>query len=122
MKTEYANENQLQAACYSWWNTHFRRVTCLFSVPNGGTRNPKEAMNLTATGLLAGVYDLILLSPDGRVAFIELKNGPQQLRPKQKLFKARAEALGHHLYQANSLLEFQTAVCQEIGVTLIAYL
>ena len=43
-----------------------------FSVPNGGTRNKKEAQTLKQTGLLKGVSDLVILT-DNKVIFLELK-------------------------------------------------
>ena len=44
-----------------------------FSVPNGGSRNKLEAINLKRAGVLAGVADIVILPPEGRCVFVELK-------------------------------------------------
>jgi len=43
-----------------------------FSIPNGGTRNKKEAQTLKQTGLLKGASDLVILT-DNKIIFLELK-------------------------------------------------
>lgn len=69
----------------------------VFAVPNGGTRNYREAHNLRLQGVMAGVSDLILLLPQGKTYFIELKNlnGKGRQSPAQRDFEAQVELLGH---------------------------
>lgn len=67
-----------------------------FAVPNGGYRHKTEAARLKATGVRAGVPDLVVLIPamgplDGirgakskpRTLFLELKAGKNKLQPSQ---------------------------------------
>lgn len=50
----------------------FYPTALIFSVPNGGARSAATAGILKATGVMAGVSDLILLY-NGRAFFIEVK-------------------------------------------------
>lgn len=67
----------------------------VFAVPNGGSRNLKEAVNLKAQGVLAGVSDLIILLP-GKVYFVELKNpnGKGRQSPAQREFEEAVKGYG----------------------------
>jgi hypothetical protein len=77
------SEDQLQSDCYQWaWNNFPNTRRLLFSVPNGGTRNTREAMKLKATGLTAGVADLLFLWYGKTFAF-ELKVGTNKQSPSQ---------------------------------------
>lgn len=53
----------------------FYRGVIVFSVPNGGLRNKREAVRLKAEGVLAGVPDLVVAEPAGRYhgLYIEMK-------------------------------------------------
>src|SRR4051812_48799971 len=53
------SEIQLQAKCFQWaWNTYPETRRCLAHVPNGSSRNKIEAVQLKASGVVAGVHDL----------------------------------------------------------------
>ena len=45
----------------------------IFHIPNGGSRDAREASNLKVQGVLAGVPDLCLVLPYGRTVWIEMK-------------------------------------------------
>lgn len=64
-----------------------------FHIPNGGTRNVREAANLKMAGLLPGVPDLYLLGPQHR-QFVELKKRNGSLRKEQKEFISRVREYG----------------------------
>lgn len=57
----------------------------LYHIPNGGFRNPREAANLKAMGVRAGVPDLHLPVPKKNYAglFIELKTNKGKASPEQ---------------------------------------
>lgn len=56
------SEDKIQAEFYKQaYNTYPQIRGLLFSVPNGSTRHPLEAMKLKATGLTPGIPDMILL-------------------------------------------------------------
>jgi len=91
-------EDQLQAKLYQYLNNtyglkfHEKRML-IFAVPNGGSRNSIEATKLKATGVLAGVSDLIIIF-DSQILFLELKvtNGIQS--QVQKDFEQRINSNG----------------------------
>ena len=63
MKGKEAN---LQAACVRWFRYQYPKYSMiLFAIPNGGSRNPIEAVNLKSQGVVSGVADLILLTSNG---------------------------------------------------------
>lgn len=68
----------------------------VFAVPNGGNRNLREAARLKAQGVMAGVSDLVLLLPDRKVYFIELKNpnGKGRQSPNQRWFEENVKEYG----------------------------
>lgn len=77
-------------------------IDLLFHVPNGGSRDKREAARLKAQGVRAGVPDLCLPVPSGEYhgLFIELKVG------KNKTSKEQEEWLGKLAGQG-----YKTAVC-----------
>ncbi len=63
MKGKEAN---LQAGCVKWFRLQWPKYSMvLVAVPNGGSRNFLEAVNLKKQGVVAGTSDLILLTPRG---------------------------------------------------------
>ena len=113
--SQHPTEALLQTACYRWWKTHFRRQSLLYSVPNGGTRDVREAQSLNDQGLTAGVYDLTLMLPAGRTVYIEMKNGKQPLRDNQTRFKQLATYLGHETREAYSFDDFKRIICEVLA-------
>lgn len=75
---------------------------CVFAVPNGGSRNLYEAINLKNEGVMAGVSDLILVLNEV-VVFLELKTGRNKQQESQKIFEKRIKELGHQYYVVRSL-------------------
>jgi hypothetical protein len=78
----------------------------IFSIPNGGTRNIMEAMTLKATGLLKGASDLIVILPNGKLMFVELKQPKGIQSIDQKDFENRVKILGFEYHIIKSLDEF----------------
>lgn len=114
----FMTESQIQAVCFKWFhNTHcleHHSPRCIiFSVPNGGTRNPLEAITLSSTGLLPGVSDLIILTPN-RILFIEVKTEAGTQSGAQKSFEARLKTLGYSYYLVRSLDEFKEVVLNNL--------
>lgn len=64
-----------------------------FHIPNGGSRNAREAANLKMAGLLPGAPDLCLIG-DGYMQFIELKKNKGSLSTAQKDFIRQARGFG----------------------------
>ena len=107
-------ENKIQAEIYQWFNNNYCLKNndpqcCIFAVPNGGTRNLKEAMTLKATGTLSGVSDLIVLLPN-KILFIEVKTDIGTQSKEQKNFQERVEKLGFEYHLVRSLEDFKCVI------------
>ena len=81
-----------------------------FSVPNGGSRNKLEAINLKRSGVMAGVADIVILLPMGRCVFVELKSDKGRQSESQKIFQAKAEELGFEYLLWKSLRDAEEFV------------
>ena len=116
MKT---SEDKLQQNIFMWFNNNFCLKTqnpryYIFSVPNGGTRHIAEAVKLKATGMRAGVSDLIVVL-DSKVLFIELKTDTGKQSDKQKEFQEIVTNLNHEYILIRNEEEFKTTILSRIG-------
>ena len=85
MDVQGQSEDALQQKCYTWfWNTYPHLRKLLFSVPNGGTRDTREAMKMKLTGLVSGVSDLIFLY-NSKAYLIELKKDEFAVQSKNQI-------------------------------------
>jgi len=64
-----------------------------FSIPNEDARSPATGAKLKAMGMYPGIADLCIVI-FGRVHFLELKHGNNQLTKAQRAFRAECERLG----------------------------
>ena len=78
----------------------------IFSVPNHG-KDLQEQLKKKATGLMAGVSDLILIKPN-EVVFVEIKDEKGRQSDKQKEFQNKVELLGFRYILCRSLNDFLT--------------
>lgn len=101
-------ESAIQQACVSWFRQAYPRYL-IIAVPNGGSRNAKEASNLKKEGVTPGVSDLIIIA-ERAVLFIEMKAGKNTQQQTQKDFQKTVERLGHIYKVCYSLQEFQLTV------------
>lgn len=77
------SEIQLQADIFQWaWNNHPETRQLLYAVPNGGKRSAREANALKASGVVAGIPDLVFLWKGKTYAF-ELKVEGRRTSNKQ---------------------------------------
>lgn len=109
-------ESKIQQEIYQWFqNTyclkHHSPRGMILSIPNGGTRNKMEAITLKATGLLPGASDLIVITPNGKILFIELKTEKGVQSDVQKDFESRVSALGYEYHVVKSLEQFKSIIC-----------
>jgi hypothetical protein len=65
-----------------WWH-----------VPNGAMIKPSTRMYFARLGVMAGVSDLCFVLPDGRPAFMEIKQPGAKLSPAQQAFQAKCALL-----------------------------
>lgn len=81
---------------------HHNPRCLIFSVPNGGKRDSREAKSLKNTGLLKGVSDLIFIMPN-RTIFFEVKTEEGYQSQEQKEFSQRINDLGFEYYLVRSI-------------------
>lgn len=106
-------ESTLQTQCVKWFRYQYPNFV-IYAVPNGGSRNVREAQRLKSEGVLAGVADLTILLPQGKSLYIEMKVKGNRQTPNQKEFQQKAEALGHKYYVCYSFEDFEKVVKQEL--------
>lgn len=91
--TKLPSEDAEQSTLVSWFRLTYKDYI-IFSVPNGGNRNPIEAKTLKQTGTLAGIPDLCVLTDKG-MFFVEMKKRKGGTLSKvQKEMIPRIEHLG----------------------------
>lgn len=111
-------EDKLQSECVRWFRYQYHDLKkVLFAVPNGGSRNDIEAHKLKMTGVVAGVSDLILLTP--RHGFgalcIEIKVGNGKQSTSQQEWELEAISAGNQYVICRSIDEFMNEVNQYLA-------
>jgi len=103
------SEARLQSDCFIWaYNIYPQIRGLLFSVPNGGTRNMREAQALRATGLTPGIPDMILLYR-GIYGF-EFKSATGKVSPQQEKIHTIWIRNGIKVYIINNQFDFMVIV------------
>jgi VRR-NUC domain protein len=105
-------ESVLQTACVKWFRLQYPDLI-IYAVPNGGSRNVREAQRLKAEGVLAGVADLVVLLPQGKSLYIEMKVKGNRQTENQKAFQDKAITLGHPYTVCYSFEEFKEVIERE---------
>lgn len=106
-------ESQLQRICVRWFRLQYPEFAkLLFSVPNGGARNKREAGILKAEGVTAGVADMILLIPSGGFASlcIEFKTDKGKQQETQKEWQKAVEKAGNKYVIVRSFDNFRNEI------------
>ena len=88
-------ESKIQRHVVNYLRLELRQCGGLvFAVPNGGKRSKIEARIQVAEGTLHGVSDLILLLPNSRTVFVEMKTDKGKQSEYQKQFEDSVTNLG----------------------------
>ena len=105
------NEHQIQVAVITWFRLQYPKLI-MFAIPNGGVRNIGTAVKLKNEGVLAGVADLFLMSPNATShgLFIEMKAAKGKVSDQQKYFLEQAKAQGYSTCVCHSFDEAQAAI------------
>ena len=105
-------EHQHQAALIKWWYYQYPK-RLIFAIPNGGTRNIKEAIKLKNEGVLAGVFDIFIPSLN---LFLEMKNENGKLSQSQKEFQKNIQKEGYRTFVAYSFIEAKNYLIKLIDI------
>ena len=99
-------EAQLQQNIIIWYRNNYQMhgKGLIFSVANESTYKNKT---FKATGTMAGVSDLIVVTPT-KTIFVELKTETGVQSEKQKDFQKAIENLNHEYYLIRNLEQFKT--------------
>lgn len=106
-------ESKLQIQCVTWLKAqHPHLAPLFFAVPNGGSRDKREAAIMKAEGITAGVSDLILNIPSGQHTqlAIEMKDIKGTQSQAQKRYQRYAQAVGIKYIICRTFEEFQAEV------------
>jgi hypothetical protein len=85
-------EARIQASIFDWAGIAAPDVL-IFAIPNGGLRSKSEACRLKWTGVVAGIPDLAVVAPGGRLFFIEVKSDTGSLSEAQREIRDRLTAM-----------------------------
>ena len=102
-------EDTLQKSCVQWFDLQYRHISwALFHVPNGGTRNAKEAAKFKGMGVRSGVPDLMLIIPRHGFHYLalELKVGKNRQTENQKWYQFNMTENGGRYAVIRSLDDF----------------
>ena len=104
-------EHQLQRACVRWFRYQYPN-SIIFAIPNGGLRNKVTAAKLKAEGVLAGVPDLFIATPNSTHSglFIEMKAGRGKPTELQIEMHERLYYSGYMVAVCNRFEQFQELV------------
>ncbi|WP_333577899.1 VRR-NUC domain-containing protein [Sphingobacterium sp.] len=103
------SEIQIQTEMFQWaWNTYPQTRRLLFHVPNGGNRSAREGMQFKASGVIAGVPDLLFIW-NGQTYGFEVKTLTGTVSKVQSDLHSIWEANGISVKVVRSLEEFQPA-------------
>lgn len=104
-------ESELQRACMKWMRLQYPKLM-MFSVPNGGYRNRREAAIMVSEGIRTGVSDLILLKACGGYhgLCVEMKWANGRQSDAQKEFQFIVEQEGYLYRIARSFDAFKDLI------------
>lgn len=107
------SEASLQEFCVREFALRFPEIEqCFFAVPNGGSRNSLEAINLKRQGVKAGVSDIVCLVPNKEFhgLCIEMKFGKNKQSERQKDFQKLVTRLGYKYVLCYSITDFDRII------------
>ena len=106
-------ESQLQKSCITWFRLQYPSIgRLIFAVPNGGSRNAREAAKMKGEGVTAGVSDVILLkASDGYSSLcVEFKTEKGRQQTTQKEWQQVVEDNGNKYVLCRSFDSFRDIV------------
>lgn len=119
MKRSEASEQMILIQWCDLNKCVYPELGLIFHIPNGGTRNKIEAINLKKQGVKAGVPDLFLPVPRGEFhgLFIELKYGKNKATIKQREWLIELSKQGYYAVVCNGFDEAKAVIESYIKMT-----
>ncbi len=113
------SEDNEQITLFQWrdlFMTRYPELHLLHHIPNGGSRDKREAAKLKRMGVKAGVPDIFLPVPKGgrHGLYIELKSGKNTATQEQRQFIADVKALGYEAAVCHGWEEAAAAILRYI--------
>lgn len=96
IKMPKVKESDVQAHIFQW-ASYIRPLQYMFAIPNGGSRDVREAVNLKRQGVKKGVSDIFIPIPTPRYhgMFLELKVGKNKPSKEQLAFLKFVSSVGY---------------------------
>ncbi len=115
------HEADEQTKLFNWiafMKCKYPALDLLYHIPNGGSRNVKEAANLKRQGVRAGVPDLCLPVPNGKYhgLYIELKYGKNKPTDKQKSWITKLREQGYAAEVCYGWIEASETLCTYLKI------
>jgi len=105
-KPEAREQARLVAGLRRHWSfLHISERPIIAAVPNGGSRDAREAMNMKTQGVLAGMPDLVIICPNRLTLWIEMKAAEGRVSMDQTVIHSQIVGLGHTMIVAYSAEE-----------------
>ena len=110
-------ESQTQVAFFEWLNYYPKIRAATFAIPNGGSRNLLEAVNLKRQGVTRGIFDVFMaiLNKMACGLFIEFKTGKNKLTREQNAFMEILKSNNYQSAVCYSLNDARKAVTKYLG-------
>ena len=103
-----SSEHLEQISFINWFKLTYKDFI-IFSIPNGEYRHASIAVRLKAEGLTAGIPDMAILMPKGKMIFIEMKKTKGGILSKsQKDIIPKIENLGFTVLIGYGFLDAKT--------------
>lgn len=102
-------EAKLQATCFQWaYNTYPGIRGFIFHIPNGGSRDVREAMTMRAIGVTAGIPDVLLIYPV--IIAFEFKSETGRLSEAQNAIHKKWTEKGIPVHVVKSFDQFKDII------------
>lgn len=124
LRNAVRSEDTEQINVMEWarWNVNkYPELKWLHHIPNGGSRNKREAVKLKQMGVKAGVSDICLPYPKGIYCglYIEMKFGNNGKTEEQKAFLQDMEEAGHFVATCYSAEDAVKVIEEYLTLTVV---
>lgn len=126
LRNAVRSEDTEQINVMEWarWNVNkYPELKWLHHIPNGGSRNKREAVKLKQMGVKAGVSDICLPYPKGIYCglYIEMKFGNNRKTAEQKQFLQDMEEAGHFVATCYSAEDAVKVIEEYLTLTVVKH-